>query len=393
MKILVLHTAYRQKGGEDFVVEAERQLLEAHGHRVFLLPFTNPTNQLHALWLFLLSIFNPFSYYQTRRAIRAFQPDAVHIHNWHFAASPAVFIAARWARVPVVCTLHNYRLLCPSGILLHNGQLFLDSLGQSFPWSAVGKKVYRNSFWQTFWLALVVWLHRKFGTWRGVDRYIALTEFSRKIFLRSNLGLAAKQIVVKPNFVEDSPLDAEEKDNAFLFIGRLSQEKGIATLLTAFAQSGLPLNIGGDGPLREEVETACLHCPNIRFLGRLSREEVLQQMSASLVLIFPSICYETFGLTIIEAFSRGLPVIAARLGAITAMIDDGRNGLLFEAGNADDLVEKTRRVITMTEAEKTAFSSHARQTYLDYYTPEKNLAQLTGIYQSVIDEKTQSHQS
>ncbi|GHV57501.1 hypothetical protein FACS1894182_06490 [Bacteroidia bacterium] len=200
MKILQIHTIYRFRGGEDSVVASEKKLLQENGHEVYSLLFENPSHPAKALILFFISIFNPVSYFRVLKTLKAFQPDVIHIHNWHFAASPAIFIVAHKMKIPVVHTLHNYRLLCPSGFLFNEGKLFLDSLQQNFPWSAVKHKVYRNSYLQTFWLAFVVWFHKQIGTWRHVDKYIALTAFSKELYLHSSSGIQAEQIVVKPNF-------------------------------------------------------------------------------------------------------------------------------------------------------------------------------------------------
>jgi glycosyltransferase involved in cell wall biosynthesis len=200
MKILIIHTIYRFKGGEDSVVESEKKMLQENGHEVYTLIFKNPTNPVKALAVFFIALFNPISYFRVIKAIKRFQPDLIHIHNCHFAASPSVFFAARKKNIPVVHTLHNYRLLCPSGILFHQKKLFLDSLQQNFPWKAIKKKVYRNSVFQTFWLAFVVWFHHKVGTWDKVDKYIVLTPFSKDLF-SSKSGVFLQKIIVKPNFI------------------------------------------------------------------------------------------------------------------------------------------------------------------------------------------------
>jgi glycosyltransferase involved in cell wall biosynthesis len=201
MKILLIHTIYRFKGGEDTVVESEKKMLQENGHEVYSLIFTNPTNPVKALAIFFIALFNPVSYFRVIKAIQRFQPDVIHIHNWHFAASPAIFWAARTKEIPVVYTLHNYRLLCPSGILFYQGKLFLDSLQQNFPWEAIKKKVYRNSVFQTFWLAFIVWAHYKTGTWNKVNKYIALTSFGKDVFVSSKPAVFSQKIIVKPNFM------------------------------------------------------------------------------------------------------------------------------------------------------------------------------------------------
>jgi glycosyltransferase involved in cell wall biosynthesis len=385
MKILIIHTAYRFRGGEDSVVESEKKLLQENGHDVYALIFENPANPLKALVLFFIELFNPVSYFKIIKAIKKFHPDVIHIHNWHYAASPAVFRAARRKRVPVVYTLHNYRLLCPSGILFHKGNLFLDSLRQSFPWKAVKKKVYRNSSFQTFWLAFVVRVHRKTGTWRRVDKYVALTSFGKDLFVASDSAVFAQKITVKPNFTYSKTAhEAKRQSDSFLFIGRLSEEKGICCLLDAVKCTGLELKIGGNGHLINIVENISEKYSSIQYLGNLEKAQVQQYMQECTALIFPSIWHEGMPMTVIEAFSQGLPVIASNLGAMSSMIKDGYNGLLFEAGNSADLQTKLIEWQNKSQTEKEIFSKNAYQTYLDNYTPEKNLSQLLAVYSSVI---------
>jgi glycosyltransferase involved in cell wall biosynthesis len=385
MKILIIHTAYRFKGGEDSVVESEKKLLQENGHDVYSLIFENPANPIKALALFFITLFNPFSYFSVIKAIKVFQPEVIHVHNWHFAASPSVFRAARKRKIPVIYTLHNFRLLCPSGILFHQRKLFLDSLQQIFPWNAVKKRVYRNSMLQTFWLAFVVWFHHRTGTWNKVDKYIALTAFSKNIFVSSNSTVFSQKISVKPNFIyKNESHEVKRQSNSFLFIGRLSEEKGIDCLLEAVKVTGLELKIGGNGPLIESIKDISEKYFNIQYLGSLEKAQVQQYMQRCTALIFPSVWYETFGLVVIEAFSQGLPVIASNIGSMSSMVKDGYNGLLFEAGNSADLQAKLIEWQNKSQAEKEIFSKNAYQTYLDNYTPEQNLLQLIAIYNSVI---------
>ena len=385
MKILLIHTSYRLKGGEDSVVVAEKKLLEDNNHEVFLLSFKNSSNSFQALASFLISIFNPFSYLKTIKAIKKIRPDVIHIHNWHFGASPAVFIAAYKKKIPIVHTLHNYRLLCPSGTLFHNKNIFLDSLHQGFAWSAIKNRVYRDSFFQTLWLAVILWFHKKIGTWNKVDKYILLTPFSQNLFMNSSLKISPDKFIAKPNFVEkNSTVSDLDRTDTFLFIGRLSEEKGILCLLNAFEKSHFKLKIGGEGPLTNTVKEACKKHPNILYLGILDKKQVQEQMKECTALIFPSIWNEPFGLVLIEAFLLKMPIIASNLGAIPFILKDGYNGLLFEAGNFVDLQNKLTEWGNKSIEEKILFSKNAYQSYLENYTPDKNLDQLLSIYDSVL---------
>lgn len=333
---------------------------------------------------FLLSIWNGFAGGRLRRRIRQFQPDVIHLHNWHFAIGPIAIRAAKKSRVPVVMTMHNYRLLCPSATLSHRGQLFTDSIRASFPWKAVRHKVYRQSGWQTFWLAFVIWFHKRVGTWRQVDRYIALTEFSRSVFADAALNIPLEKWVVKPNFthpLQDSP--EHTPSGGFLYIGRLSEEKGIRVLLEAFRQAEGVLEIGGEGPLLDEVLRAGKDNARITYIGKLDKQQVGRAMMEHEALIFPSTWYEGMPMTILEAFAAGLPVIASELGAMASMIRHGYNGLLFEAGNATDLLDKLHYWTTLTDTQKDGYRSNARATFLENYSPETNREQLLAIYRSV----------
>lgn len=381
MKVLVIHTSYQYKGGEDTVVAEEIKLLQSAGVTVQLLEFNNHQN---ALWKLLTLPFNIQSYLKTKKTIAAFQPDIVHIHNLHFGGSPAVIYAIKRSKIPFVITLHNYRLLCPSGILFHNGKLFLDSLHQNFPWKAVQLGVYKNSKLITFWLGLSMYLHQKLGTWKNCNRFILLSEHARKLFLNSKLELTSNQLVVKPNFCSIPILQERKAGDYFLYVGRLSEEKGIMLLLSVFSSCGYQIKIAGDGPLKEEVINYSSMYPNIEFLGSLNKAEVFDLMQNCTALIFPSIWYEGMPLTIIEAFACGTPVISSKLGAMEAMIIVGYNGLHFESQNKNDFIKVLYTWYQLNEEQKQVYRINARKTYNANYTPELNLNQLLSIYNQII---------
>lgn len=380
MKILIIHCTYQFKGGEDSVVAEELKLLQRAGHTVELLLFSNEKNTLLNV---LLLPFNPFSYFKTKKRLEAFQPDVVHLHNLHFAASPSVVYAVNSKKLPLVCTLHNYRLLCPSATLFYKGQAFLLSLKNKFPWKAVQLGVYKNSRILTFWMAVSMQLHYWLRTWSIPNRIIVLSQHARKMFLQSKGSFRDEQLIVKPNFCTVPPELSQFRKNIFLFVGRLTQEKGIPFLLNVFSGSVHKLRIAGDGPLKETVLAAAQQNGNIEYLGPLKKEELSLHMQQSTALIFPSIWYEGMPLTIIEAFSCGLPVIATRLGAMEYMVTPGYDGLLFEAGNKEDLQNTLNEWVCLKAEEKERISKQAKSTYQKFYTPEDNRKQLLAVYQSV----------
>lgn len=383
MKVLVIHTYYKQRGGEDSVVENEIKLLRNSGITVNFLGFHNQGN---TLLKFLQSPFNYRSYQRTKEAIKTFKPDVIHIHNLHFSGSSAVIFAIRKLNIPLVITLHNYRFICPSGSLFHNGKLFLSSLKGGFPWDAIRKGVYQNSILKTFWLSISVYFQQKSGIFNTVDRFIVLGPHSKALFLDSPLKHLADKMVVKPNFSPTSGRNSNLKiKSTFLYIGRLTEEKGISILLQAFEGSNKKLTIIGTGPLEKMVLEYAARNKNIKFLGEQNRESVDKILDETAALIFPSIWFETFGMVIIEAFSKGVPVIASNLGNIGSLIENGFNGLLFEPGNATDLLAKVNEFENSSENDKFILSTHAKNKHEVLFSPEKNITQLIQIYQDAIE--------
>jgi glycosyltransferase involved in cell wall biosynthesis len=387
MRVLIVHTNYKERGGEDVIVKNETELLKSADINVYNLFYTNKTGSYQSFFNFLQLPFNLASYFLMIKKIKEYKPNIVHIHNWHYAASLSIIRAVKKQKIPVVLSIHNFRLLCPSGTLFHNGDLFLNSLKGGFPFQAVLKKVYRNSFIQTFWLALSVRLHKARGTWKNIDHYIVNTETTRELFLNSDLQVEEKRVTVKPNFVPDKGSKSIPRGKHFLFVGRLTLEKGICLLLQAFSRLNFRLSIIGDGPLQKEVKKYAALYENIVYYGTLEHKSIAQKMSEASALVFPSVWYEGMPMTVIEAFCTGTPVIASKLGTMETMISHRNNGLHFEAGNAADLIEKLRYWQSLSQEEKQKYSVNARACYEKLYTPDKNLKQLLLIYQSVLNAK------
>lgn len=382
MRILIIHNHYQDPGGEDAVFEQEKALL-ANTETVFSLTFRNKKGW-KGLWQTALSPWNIFAGNKLKKAIRSSRPDIIHIHNLHYAIGPIAVRIAKKNRIPIVMTLHNYRLLCPSATLFHDGQLFTDSLHRPFPWKAVRYGVHSHSVIKTCWLAFTTWLHRKTGTWKQVNRYIALTDFAKRLFLHSSLGLRENQIMVKQNFIADPDSPAAERKTHFLFIGRLTTEKGINVLLDAFSQTDASLRIAGDGPLKEAVLLAAQKNHRISYLGMMDQHAVVTQLAECTALIFPSIWYEGMPMTIIEAFALGTPVIASNLGAMQSMVVHKENGLLFDAANAADLADTVNQWQHMNTENQANIGRNARAHYEKYYTAGMNKKLLLDIYHSVI---------
>ncbi len=383
MKILLVHTYYQLRGGEDNVFEQEIKLL-SQGHNVITKSYKNFPGLKGALQFFC-SIWNYKVFRSLYKEILEIKPDIVHIHNWHYAIGPIAIRASKKAKVPVIITLHNYRLLCPSATLLIGDKLFLDSLNQNFPWKAIFKKAYRNSIIQTFWLAFIIWFHKKIGTWNQVSCYITLTPFAKQLYIDSNFNVDAQKLQVKPNFVERPNLNPVPRQEYFLFIGRLYEEKGINVLLKAFQNSPYELHIAGDGNMKEEVLAACNS--RIKYIGNLNKEQVLQAMQQCTALIFPSIWYEGMPMTMLEAFSMGTPVITSNLGAMSSIVQHLNNGLHFEVNDASSLCDQIEYWSNLSSDKKLKFQENALISYMNLYAPEKNLTMLEDIYQQSILSK------
>jgi len=390
MRILLVHNKYKHAGGEDSVVRQESELLVSYGHSVEQLIYDNSVikTPLEKLISGLKTIYSPASAKRIKARILAFQPDIIHVHNFLPLVSPAVFIVAKKFGIPTVLTLHNYRLICPSATLFYNGEIYEKSINTVFPWSAIWKGVYRNSKLQTAVVVLMIAVHHFLGTWKySIGSYIALTHFAKEKFEHAALSIPEEKLFVKPNFVQDHSSGDQYRSDYFLFIGRLTEEKGIRTVLKAASLYHIKLVIIGDGPLRSLVEEYAKFNSTISYVGFLPREAVINYLKKCKALIFPSIWYEGFPVTITEAFSTGTPVIASNLGGMKEIIQDKVNGLLFEPGNEKDLILSIIEIVTNDKLVR-IISENARTCYLAYYTPSVNYSQLTTIYKNTIQRNT-----
>jgi glycosyltransferase involved in cell wall biosynthesis len=388
MKILAVHNRYQRPGGEDQVFVDETTLLETRNHRVLRYEVHNDqVKQANRLALAKDTVWNTSAYRELGALIRRERPHVVHFHNTLPLVSPAGYYAARAEGVPVIQTLHNYRLLCPVALFFRDGRVCEDCIGKAVPWPGVVHRCYRGSRTASGVIATMLTVHHALRTWTEmVDVYVALTEFARNKFIEG--GLPAGKIVVKPNFVAPDPGRGQGGGGYALFVGRLAPEKGTETMLAAWDRLGtrIPLKIVGDGPLRDQVVEAAARQSNVEWLGHRPVEDVHALMGKADMLIFPSQWYETFGRVAAEAFAAGTPVIAANIGAVAELVEHGRTGLKFRPGDPEDLVTQLEWALSHS-AELRRMREEVRAEFEAKYTAERNYRALMEIYEAALERK------
>ena len=449
LRVLVVHERYRVRGGEDGVFETECSLLEKAGHKVVRYEKDNRDipDRGGRIGLALRTIWNPRTYREIRSIIRAEKPDVVHCHNTFPLISPSVYWAAAREGVPVVQTLHNYRLACLNGYLFRDGHVCEDCLGRT-PWRGVCRRCYRGSRAQSFVAAAMLLVHRLLGTYRRkVTRYIALTDFAKTKFVEA--GLPARKISVKPNAFAPPAQTRPASDSfsiqhsafSFVYLGRLSPEKGVDILLRAWAMlcndsggnsrpapslRGLPpqagggvidhssndvtceqtvfvnsrahdeshsafsiqhssLSVIGDGPERVALEGLANELgisSSVRFLGALPRPDALAAISSASLLVLPSSCYEQFSTTVLEAMSFGVPVLVSDVARGATIVEDGISGRFFPAGDPSALAASLRAILSDPVSLRRMGDSARAAFEASDCAPSRNLAQLLAVYAS-----------
>jgi glycosyltransferase involved in cell wall biosynthesis len=384
LRILIVHNRYQIRGGEESVVDAEIALLRGHGHEVRLYERDNhDIGGKSQLALLRDTFWSTSSYADVTRLIEEFQTDVVHVHNTLPLVSPSVYWAVDAAPrgVALVQTLHNYRWFCPKATLLRDGKICEDCIGK-VAWRAVVHRCYRDSAVQSAVMAATYGIHTALGSLhQHADQIIALSEFARDKYVAN--GFPAARMAIKPNFVSDpSEPDAEATPDraGFLYVGRLSEEKGLHVLVEAAGQvPELQFEIAGGGPLATQLPVRS----NVVYNGTISADAVRDKMRRAKMLVLPSLCYEGLPMTLVEAYRSSLPVLVSRLGPLATLVEDGVTGLLFTPGDAQDLADKLRWAAEHPEAVR-AMGAAARQAYLKHYTPESNYRQLMAIYRDAI---------
>ncbi len=380
-RVLLVHNYYQQPGGEDSVFAAECELLRSRGHQVATFTVHNDRiDGMRRLPLAARTIWNAPLYGELQRIVLRLRPGIVHFHNTFPLISPSAYAAVHELGIPVVQTLHNFRIMCLNGLLFRAGRPCEDCIGKP-PWPGVAHGCYRGDRSASGVVAAMLVVNRLRRSFtRLVDRYIALTEAGREKFVAA--GLPRDKLAIKPNFLVNDPGSGSHDGGNALYVGRLSREKGIDTLLTAWKSLGdaAPrLTLVGDGPLRHSVRAASETLPTITLLGHEPHDRVMQLMQAAQFLVFPSVCYEGFGMAIAEALATGLPIVASSLGSSASLVRHQDNGLHFRPGDAADL----RAAIEWAVAHPDALRQFGRAARLDYetkYTADVNYDQLMNIY-------------
>jgi len=395
MRILLIHNHYGSTApsGENKVFEAELDLLRQQGHEVAT--FTRHSDNIRrkgfagTLQGALATPWNPWMARAIQRKVQQFRPDIVHVHNTFPLISPAIFHAIGSSAAKVL-TLHNYRLFCPAAIPVRNGRACTDCIDSHTTRPALIHGCYRHSRIATLPLAASVALHRIIGTWtHKVDAFIALTDFQKDLMVKA--GLPAKRVHVKPNFYpgNPTPIPWKERGEYVVFAGRLSQEKGIETLIRAWALWGADapeLRIVGDGALRSNLEQITGRL-SISFLGQLPSEAAQKQIAGAKLLILPSECFEGFPMVVREAFAFGTPAAVSNIGPLPAIVRNKENGVVFAPANPQSLAHVVRTTWHSPGLLET-LSQGARESFEDNYTEQANYLTLMRIYAQAIDENS-----
>jgi glycosyltransferase involved in cell wall biosynthesis len=386
----MVHNYYQQRGGEDVSMESEVALLRENGHSVSLYSIHNDSiARIGRLRGAFRTIWSFESYRKVKAIISEEQIDVMHVQNFFPLISPSVYFAANACGVPVVQSIRNYRLFCLNAFFHRDGAVCELCFKRKFAWPGIKRGCYRESKLASFVVASMQFVHHRVlhSFSKKVSCFVALSGFVKDKLLEA--GIAEERIVVKPNFVNPDPGCGQSDQKRFVFVGRLSPEKGVNTLIKAWETltcagrlQGYELVIIGDGPDRQALEKQ-VDSQSVNFVGRLEEKETLNLIGGAKALIFPSEWYETFGRVAIEAYGKGVPVIASRIGAIEELIHDGDTGFLFEAGNPQSLGEKLEYA-SENPVEMASMGEKARLLFEEKFSAKMNYCQLMSVYKKAM---------
>jgi glycosyltransferase involved in cell wall biosynthesis len=383
MKLLFVHNFYQIPGGEDSVFYNELKLLKIYGIDIetYTVHNKNINSYLSKISVIIFTIFNSVAFFKFYIYLSKLKPDIVHIHNFFPLLSPSIFWACKLKKIPVVHTLHNFRIVCPTATLMLDGQITEKSINRN-SWWAIKKRVYKNSLVGTAVLSGMIEFNKFIGTWNNaVTKLIALTDFAKQKYIEA--GISESKLVVKPNFVDGSTPPDFNKENYGIFVGRLSEEKGIEHLLKAWKNIDYPLLVVGDGPQKDLLINNSNS--NVIYKGKLDKSDVMELVSKAKFLVMASTWYEGLPMVLVEALSVGTPCIVPNLGGMASVIKDNICGLRYQPNDIDDMRKTVNQLIADQElAERLAQGAY--NEFMENYTPQKNYQQLIDIYQSAIQE-------
>jgi glycosyltransferase involved in cell wall biosynthesis len=394
MKILLCHNFYRKFGGEDSAVIALKQILESKGFSVVFYSRDNKETSRYSLaqklFLFPNTFFSLRTYRDIKKIATEFKPDVAHIHNTFPLISPSIYSALKRAKIPIVQTIHNFRFLCPNGQFYSKGEICERCKNGNYI-SAIVRKCYRSSYILSFLYAASIWLHRILGTFsKKVDKALCLSDFTASK-LTERLFCPGKTVVISNFLNADFTSDCHREKYA-VFIGRLSKEKGLLTLIRAFEGiKEFNLKIMGDGPMAEQLKEYVRRnkISNVELLGFIDGGKRFEILKKAMFSIIPSEWYENQPMAVLEAFAFGVPVIASKIGSLEEIVEDGKNGLLFQMGNSNDLRDKIKHFIDNT-GKRMICSEYARYCAETKYSAETNCSKLLKIYKEVIEKNKQN---
>lgn len=382
--VLLVHNYYQIPGGEDTVVTNEKKLLENHGHKVIL--YSRSNSELKEWTAFrklifpLSMVFNIKTYKDIKKIIQTEHIDIVHVHNTMAMVSPSVYYAALCCNVPVVQTVHNFRLLCPGATFYRDGHICKDCIKHGL-FCAVLHNCYRGSKAATLACVLNMWIHRSLKIYQKLN-YICLTEFNKDALLKLK-QINENRVFIKPNFsdnLETETIPYEHRKKRFMYAGRIDKSKGIDVLFDAWRQMGAEapqLLVCGTGPMedwcREYIKKNQLN--QIHLLGYVPNPHLKMLMADSLALILPTQWYEGFPMTIVEAYSSGTPVIGSDIGNVGSLIENGITGWKFKTDSAEDLAKKVKQVSDICIS--------VREEFGKKYTSLRNYDLIKSIYEKI----------
>lgn len=393
LRVMVVHCRYILRGGEDAVFEAEVEQLRSNGITVDAFEKQNvdvrASSPIQKVRAGLATIWSLSARSELAKRLDKFQPNVIHFHNTFPTLSPSVYYECRKREIPVIQTLHNYRLFCAAATFLRDGKICEDCLDGGF-FNGFRHACYRDSRLASGALVSMQYLHHGIGTYaKAIDRFIALTEFSKGKFVQG--GISAEKISVKPNSLAFDPGLGGGRGDYALYVGRLSGEKGLRTLIAAWRKiKDLRLVIAGDGPIADELLLGANDMgAQIQFLGGLERQQVIELMKSALFLVVPSEWYEGFPMTIVEAYATGLPVVASNIGSLSEVVVPGETGELFSPGNPGSLCAAISR-ISHDPSQLDVLRTKARSRFDQLYSADANVKALMQIYSSAIRAKSVS---